>query len=162
MHEASSDSVAAWSSSQASALDVGAGFRFGGDDFAASGGAPVVIGDRVAGDPEHPGGEPFPVVERAEVLVDAHHDLGDDVVGLVRVADPAADETLASTAPTSAQTVSTSSGWSVWRSSVIVIPIVHADAAPGRSDATFSEKHPTYEPIVSTSTQSACSKETSS
>ena len=110
---------------------VGVGFDLGGEHFAATTGAAVVIGDRVAGDAEHPGGDPFVVVERAEVLVDAQHHLGDDVVGLVRIVDPAADEALRSTRRPRPRSWSRSSARSVLRSSVIVIPMVMQTLAGG-------------------------------
>lgn len=55
-------------------------------------GPPVVVGDRVASDAKHPGGDTLVVVERPEVLVDAQHHVGDDVVGLVGITDPAPHE----------------------------------------------------------------------
>src|SRR5918995_5765027 len=73
---------------------VGDRFDLGGEHLAAAPGAAVVVGDRVAGDSEHPCRDPLPVVERPEVLVDAQHYLGDDIVRLMWIADAATHETL--------------------------------------------------------------------
>ena len=55
--------------------------------------------------------------------MDAHHDVGDDVVGLMRVVDPAAHETFHSSADLGPDRLDLERLVGVWRSSVIVIPM---------------------------------------
>jgi hypothetical protein len=57
-----------------------------------SGAPPVLVDDRVAGHPRHPVRQPFLIIDRAQVLVDPQQDVCDQVLGSVRVGDPAAHE----------------------------------------------------------------------